>query len=331
MPRILLTLALCLSLATPLRAVADPPSAAAPAAVLDEVLVTGEQPGPGLWRVSRGEHELWILGTFDPLPRKMSWRAEEATEVIGRSQAVLAPPSVDLDVGFFKGLTLVPALLHARKNSDGDKLVEVLPPELYPRWSALKARYIGRDAGVEKYRPLFAAGELYRRALDKSGLVSADSVWQTVRKLARKQGVPVQAITLEVKLDDPKGAIRQFEQTPREAEITCLRTTIERLETDLDAMRQRANLWARGDVAGLRALPYPDQRAACFEAATSVPALRERAAQIRADLIETWLRAADAALAKNRCTFAVLPIGEATKPDGWIARLRERGYEVEEP
>ena len=107
MPRILLTLALCLSLATPLRAVADPPSAAAPAAVLDEVLVTGEQPGPGLWRVSRGEHELWILGTFDPLPRKMSWRAEEATEVIGRSQAVLAPPGVDIDVGFFKGLTLV--------------------------------------------------------------------------------------------------------------------------------------------------------------------------------------------------------------------------------
>ena len=43
MPRTLLTLVLCLLFAVPLAAAADPPTAAAPAAVLDEVLVTGEQ------------------------------------------------------------------------------------------------------------------------------------------------------------------------------------------------------------------------------------------------------------------------------------------------
>lgn len=41
---------------------------------LDEVLVTGEQPGPGLWRVSANGNELWILGTLDPLPAARSSR-----------------------------------------------------------------------------------------------------------------------------------------------------------------------------------------------------------------------------------------------------------------
>lgn len=29
---------------------------------LEIVLVTGEQPGPALWKVSSGSHDLWILG-----------------------------------------------------------------------------------------------------------------------------------------------------------------------------------------------------------------------------------------------------------------------------
>ncbi len=39
---------------------------------LDEVVVTGEHPGPGLWEVSNGERTLWILGTYAPLPKEMT-------------------------------------------------------------------------------------------------------------------------------------------------------------------------------------------------------------------------------------------------------------------
>ena len=41
--------------------------------VLEAVVVTGVQPGPGLWKVSKGEHVLWILGTLSPLPNQMQW------------------------------------------------------------------------------------------------------------------------------------------------------------------------------------------------------------------------------------------------------------------
>jgi hypothetical protein len=50
---------------------ATPPTPATPAdtTTLETVLVTGEQPGPGLWKVSHGDHVLWILGAQYPLPK----------------------------------------------------------------------------------------------------------------------------------------------------------------------------------------------------------------------------------------------------------------------
>ena len=45
---------------------------------LDEVLVTGERPGPAMWKVSKGDHTLWIMGTLSPLPSKMTWRSKQA-------------------------------------------------------------------------------------------------------------------------------------------------------------------------------------------------------------------------------------------------------------
>jgi len=38
-----------------------------------ELVVTGEQPGPGLWKVSKGDHVLWVLGTISALPKRMKW------------------------------------------------------------------------------------------------------------------------------------------------------------------------------------------------------------------------------------------------------------------
>ena len=42
-----------------------------PSAQLDEVTVTGERAGPGLWHVYQGpgSGQLWILGSVSPLPK----------------------------------------------------------------------------------------------------------------------------------------------------------------------------------------------------------------------------------------------------------------------
>ncbi len=314
------------------RAQSDPlPQAQTDPPTLDTVLVTGEQPGPGLWKVTKGEHVLWILGTQLPLPKKMTWRAQEVEKIIAQSQEVLADAAVKVDIGFFRMLTLLPSLLSAKKNAQGAKLQDVLPVELYTRWLVLKARYIGRDPGAERLRPMLAARELYENAIRKSGLSNRNDVWRVVEGAAKKSRVPIVTVEVKIPVDDPKQAISDFKSTTGELDVACLATTIKRLETDLDAMRARANAWAIGDLQALKNLPYPDQRAACLAAVASNPRLAEQLADAQRRIDAEWLAAAEAALGKNTSTFAALPNTELFKPDGRLASLRAKGYVVEEP
>ena len=115
---------------------ATAPAPAGATAELPTIVVSGEQPGPGLWKVSSSDHVLWILGTLSPLPKGMAWRSAEVEETIAQSQVVLNPPrlNVHTDVGFFGKLTLLPSLVGVRDNPDHATLKQVVPPELYARW-----------------------------------------------------------------------------------------------------------------------------------------------------------------------------------------------------
>src|SRR5690606_17603745 len=119
--------------ATPLDAAADTDRDAI--RDLDAVMVTGVQPGPGMWQVSRGDHERWVRGVVSPLPDAMTWQSTGVETVIARSGQVLQSPmwAVYSDVGFFRGLGLLPAALRARRNPDDAELDDVLPPALHAR------------------------------------------------------------------------------------------------------------------------------------------------------------------------------------------------------
>jgi TraB/PrgY/gumN family len=299
-------------------------------ASLDEVLVTGERPGPGMWRVSKGAHDLWILATLQPLPKNMTWRSQVVEQRIASSQVVISPPQVDADIGFFRGLTLIPSLLRARKSPDGRTLEQLLSHDLYIRWLALRVKYLGSGDDEHK-RPMLAALDLYERALDQSGLTSNETVWSTIEKTAHKDHVPLQPVVLNLKVDDAKGAIRDLNKIPQEAEIACFTKTMERLETDLGPMRQRANFWSLGDIAGLRSLPYPDEEVACLNAFLAVPEFREPYERARKQIADLWLSTADAALESNSSSFAVLPISLLLREGGVLDRLRAKGYAVQEP
>lgn len=315
--------------------VESPPISAAPAQtqVLDAVVVSGVQPGPGLWRVSRGENVLWVLGTLSPLPKRMKWVSREVEQVIAESQEVLLGPGAKLktEIGMFRGLLLLPAALGSRKNPEKQKLVDVVPPELYARWQPLKAQYMGRSRGIEKQRPLFAALKLYEKAINRNRMTQDNLVSPVVKKAAKKHKVPVNQPEIEIEIGDPREAIRDFADT-RLDDLDCFSKTLDRLDTDLQTMRERANAWATGDIEMLRSLPFTDQNQVCADAILNAGVMRKRGLDdMRERFAEVWLTAAEAALAKNKSTFAVLPMRQLLAPDGYIAVLRERGYEVEEP
>jgi len=114
------------------------------------------------------------------------------------------------------------------------------------------------------------------------------------------------------------------------------------------------NAWARGDLEALRPKPSAgdeDPREDCTMAALDAVMNRPpedlpegvrsgfNLIKKQADLYalaseeaeRNWLDAAEVSLAKNQSTVAVLPIGLALHPTVYLAKLKSRGYAVEEP
>lgn len=179
---------------------------------METVVVSGERPGPGLWKVSKGDHVLWVLGTLSPLPKDMRWKSQEVEAVIATAQEVLSPPEVAMTakVGWLARLSLLPSLIGVRNNPGHEKLQDVLPPDLYARWSVLKQKYIGCSGKVEKWRPIFAALELYEAAIERSGLSESGHVQESVMADVKRAGIKPTPVQVVFPIDDPKAAIKEF-------------------------------------------------------------------------------------------------------------------------
>jgi len=308
-------------------AAAPAPTVAPPAEPpIETVEVVGERPGPSLWRVSKGDHVVWLLGTLDPLPKRMTWRSRQVESVISQAQEVLeSGPNVSARVGPIAAIKLYMQWRRTEKIPEKSQLSSWLEPQLYARFSALKQRYDAHDKRIEELRPIFAARRLYEHTLDATKLTSHNDIQEAVLDLARKHHVAI--VSTSLKLEDPKGVLTEVGEIPRAVEINCLEATVQLLETDITAMQARANAWAVGDVDALRKLPYPRVREVCIAAAATSPRIKALIDQAARD----WNTALESALARNRSTLALKQIYDLIGPDGTLAQLRARGYVVEGP
>lgn len=298
---------------------------------LETLVVNGEQPGPGLWEFRHGDHHLWVLATVSPLPKDLKWRSTQLEQVIARSQLVIAPPSVNVEIGFFKGLTLLPLALKMSNLPDKQRLNTVLPAATYARWSAQRQRYAPRDDDMETQRPLFAGAGLYDKALKRAGLERRNDVWQQVQRLAKTHKVTVREPNIELEVKDPKALLREFVDTPPASDIVCFESLLTRVESQLPVMQQRAIAWAKGDVANLKRLPIEDSQGACLNLFTGTPRLAAKYDEGMRRWGQEWVLAAEGALLRNSSSLAVLSLRELLGAGGLAAQLQARGYELVEP
>ena len=223
---------------------------------METVLVTGEQPGPGLWKVSRDGHVMWVLGSIGAVPDTFTWRTKELEARIAESQEVLYPgwPRVNLDVGVFEALTLVPSAFKAAKNPDGATLKDLLTPEAYATWLRLRKKYLGDDDDIEKYRPMIAEDKLNdaigKKAMKGLRMSPVDAV---VQKLARKHKVRINTlppVERKIKVEKPRSILKAARNLDL-AESECVGRNLVRTEK-MDAMGlldfdvAATNAWANG-------------------------------------------------------------------------------------
>ena len=295
----------------------------------EEILVTGKPPGPPLWRVTKGDHVLWILGYPEWVPDDLLWQSDFVEHVLARSSQYLTSPGVAVTtsnpVKVIRGLK---QFRRTRRIPDRGTLEDLLPEDLYQRFLETRLRYAPKRDALDSLRPSVAAKELFDSAAESAGLERGRTIHRAIEKRARKHNVKEMPTVLSERHKDST-LLDAMEEMSAGAERTCLQARLQGLDARLEVHTRLASAWAEGDLASLRAHPGDSATEACdFRRLAPHP---EELNQIESRSWELWLENADRALSNNGSTFAILPLGDLLRPDGPLSRFRERGYDVLEP
>ncbi len=294
--------------------------------VEEEIQVMGDLPGPPLWKVTKDDHVLWILGIPELVPNDLLWHPDSVEQALARSSEYL--PGTSLRVSFTNPVRAWRLIKRVRRIPDRGTLEGVLPEDLYRLFSETRLRYAAKRDNLEELRPSVAAEELFDSAAQSAGLESGRTIGRAIEKRAKKHRVKkVPAHISERYKESP--LFDSIQDMSPGAEQTCLQASLQGLDAQLEAHTRLAAAWAVGDLATLRAHSGDSATLGCDSFALAFdPAVLS---QIKSRSRALWLENVERALSNNDSTFAVLPLGALLLPDGPLSWLRQRGYEVVEP
>jgi uncharacterized protein YbaP (TraB family) len=293
----------------------------APAPVMDELVVTGERTGPGMWHVHRGAAQVWILGSMSPLPKGITWRSKQVEQVLdGTSQVLVQKP---FEIGIARILWLLLTERSVLMITGGKRLKDVLPADLHARFAVQRAKYTDDPNKWERFRPLIAAAFLQQAAFHQVGLSTRLDIGAAVRTLAKKHHVPVE----ELKIAGVSDVMDALKTLPPATENTCVAASLVTVEGDLPRLVDRAQAWANGNVELIQKLREPAEVDACRAALDTGVGAADLIARIR----HTWLTTIEAHLQKSGVTVAVMNMDLLLEPGGLLDELRAGGYQVDAP
>lgn len=308
-----------------------------------EIVVFGKQPGPPLWRVKNGDNTMYIFARLSPIPKNITWESQRVAQVIDEADEFISEPDVDVSVSplvmlnpinIFRGMSLSKRVM---RNDNDAALKDVLPPELYARFFALKAHYFPKNRKIETYRPIVAGSQMISEVQDAADLVPANDVDKQIRRLVkRNRSIRTTEIRYDMKIEGgfkviARRAEELMDSIPHELELSCFERMIARMEENIEEMQYRASAWAQGYIQEFKYIPLRGDADDDCTNMMMVSSEQQTINEIIAIISNQWLDAAEKALISNRTTFAVLNINELLLDDGLLAQLASRGYEVIEP
>src|ERR1700761_2881889 len=295
--------------------------AAARPQALEEIVVTAERAGPGMWHVHRGDANVWILGSISPLPHDITWRSKQVESVLESTSQVLVQKPIEISIP--RVLWMLIADRKVLMIGGGKKLKDVLPSDLHARFAAQRSK-VTDDAGKwERYRPIIAAAFLQREAFHQVNLSMRLDLGAALRELAKKHGVRVE----EVKVTGVSYMLDALKTMPPATERTCVEASLSTLETGLPRLVDRAQAWANGNVERIENTPELKEVDACRNALDAGKGASDLIGRIR----ETWLENIEKYLRSAGTTIAVVNLDLLLERGGLLDQLRAKGYEIDSP
>ncbi|MDP9087675.1 MAG: TraB/GumN family protein [Pseudomonadota bacterium] len=288
---------------------------------LDEIIVTAERAGPGMWHVHRGDANVWILGSVSPLPRDITWRSKQVENVLEITSQVLVQKPIEMSIP-----RILWTLIADRKFlmvGGGKRLKDVLPPDLYARFAAQRSKLDEPSDKWERYRPIIAAAFLQQAAFRPVNLSMRLDLGAALRNLAKKHGVRVE----EIKVAGASDMLEALKTMPAATERTCVEASLTTLESGLPRLVERAQAWAEGNVERIAKLAQLKEVDACRSALDA----GKGAADVISHIRQTWLENIEKYLQSAGTTIAVINLDMLLERGGLLDELRRDGFEIESP
>ena len=292
---------------------------------VEKIQVLGQIGGPPIWRITNGDHDLWILGYPAWVSGDVSWQSNFLEDVMTHSEEFLTFTGVRLaSANPLKMMRGLRKFRQMQRIPGRETLEDVLSEPDYRLYSEVKLKYAPKRDHLERLRPSFAAKELLDTAAETTGLVRARNlIYQAMRKRAKKHKVT--ELSAVVSLTDLR-VLDLMKDTINAAEQKCLSARLEGLDARLESLMRYSLAWADGDIAELKTYPVDEATDACHPRRLATHP--EDLMQMVSQGLEAWHENVDRALNHNDSTFAIVPIDALLFDDGLLPRLRERGYEV---
>jgi hypothetical protein len=283
-----------------------------------EIVEVQAAPGPAVWHLTRGDSELWVLGTVGAMPDGLSWNKTYLGELLDGAREILLPPRPS--IGVFEGAWFL--LTHGSEFSlpRGQTLEPSLEPELRARFIALREKLDETESRYRTDTPMRAALRLFGDLSDKLDL-TRDEPRDTIRSLARAKRVPFAPIAKYEVLDAAEDVLKLNLAQQK----VCLAQSVEDVDRAFANAVPAAEAWAVGDIRTVKA-HYGDSRLLdCVTAAVHA------VADINERNVADYTAAILAALDKPGKAVAVIDIGPLLRRGGVLERLKMAQVAIEGP
>lgn len=314
MQRALLAL---LALLVPLAARAGEPPAPDWSPSIETVVVTAQVAEPLMWRVTKANATVYLLGIVEPLPNDLEWNDAGVRKALKGARQLLLPPKAS--VGILEGIWYLAwhsADLYLPRETP---MESTLPAPLRARFAAWREK-IGR--GADRYarlRPPLAGLRLEGDFLKARGLTQ-DEPAAALKRIARLYGVPARPIA-------DYEAIPMLKQLPamsKAANEGCVKALLDDVDVISERAEPAARAWAAGDLGALKAAFSEQRFESCIQALPSFAALARRS-------VDDSLKAVEGALGHPGHSLIAISVGTLLRKGGIIDRLDAGGFRVEQP
>jgi uncharacterized protein YbaP (TraB family) len=278
-----------------------------------QITVTGHFPGPALWRVRKGDSEVYIVGGLPVMIKRFDWDRGRVGRILDKANVLLVAPQA-------KGGPISFASWEMSKGAGPFRnLWDLLPGDVASRFRTL-AVMNGVDPDAYAHdQPVVAAMRLRDDIYEKRGFSTNDPEKMLIF-MARDRKTPMRPVGKY----SAASAISKLNGMSKAERINCVVATLNEIEFATRHAQTATQAWAVGDLKTAQANSPASATMACLEGSGSTQALLGKA-------IDDSVAAVDAALTKPGKSVVVFPLTVLLQPDGALSRLQAQGAEVTVP